>query len=488
MGGKFAGAADVMAEQSTGRGARGVVGAAAPVAAAIGAEILRAGGNAFDAVVAAGLAETVLLPPKCGLAGDLVALWYGPGAGQPQALTAVGGAPAALADSIRDGLPATGPLSVGVPAAPAGYAALAERGTFSLRRLVEPALDLAERGFVWAPICTTLAEESVELVARNTRLPTRYFPDGRAIAPGTVVKLPGLSYVLEEFSDRGAAIFGGPVGEAIVDAVQRDGGVLSAEDFAFGTAEWSAADAITVDGTRVWATPAPTHGAILLAALQGHIAGHRAPQVWERFHEARSRQRATLGDPAPTGTSMVSAVDEDGNAIVLIHSNSFPRFGSGIVLPDLDLILNNRAGRGFVAEVGHPGFPAPGRRPPTTLHAWAAGPSDATGPRVLGATPGGINQVPWNLQMLESVLSGCTRPGVLVTEPRWEWLNDPMGVRIEDGLLLDEVDGLRQVTDHVEQVAAWGLRSAQQVVAVPAAGEAREGAVDPRTGGAVVAV
>jgi hypothetical protein len=82
----------VMAEQCTGRGARGVVCAAAPLAAAAGADALRAGGNAYDAAVAAALAETVLLPSKCGLGGDLVAITAAPGL-EPEALLAVGGAP-----------------------------------------------------------------------------------------------------------------------------------------------------------------------------------------------------------------------------------------------------------------------------------------------------------------------------------------------------------------------------------------------------------
>src|SRR5690606_39657242 len=65
--------------------------------------------------------------------------------------------------------------------------------------------------------------------------------------------------------------------------------------------------------------------------------------------------------------------------------------GSGLVVPEYDLILANRAGRGFTAEPGHPNFPEPGRRPATTLHLWAAGPGGGR-PRVVGGTPGGANQ------------------------------------------------------------------------------------------------
>ena len=67
---------------------------------------------------------------------------------------------------------------------------------------------------------------------------------------------------------------------------------------------------------------------------------------------------------------MVSAADGEGNVVVVVHSNSFPPIGSGIVVPDYDLVLANRAGRGFT-PTGHPNFPNAGRRPATTLHAWA---------------------------------------------------------------------------------------------------------------------
>ncbi|MBW3663910.1 MAG: gamma-glutamyltransferase family protein [Actinobacteria bacterium] len=495
MGGSFQGTLPVAAEQATGRGVRGVVAAAAPHAAALGAEVLRAGGNAFDAVVTAGLAETVLLPPKCGLAGDLIALRLEPGQDAPTALLAIGGAPAGLVDAVaRQGWGATGPSAVGVPGAPAGYAALAELGTRSLVELAAPAARLARDGFVWAPICTVLAEESHDLVARWNPEGTRYFPRGAAIAPGSVVRLPGLAAVLDEFAARGAGLFEGPVGDAAVAKVRQLGGVVTMEDLSrFGAADWCEPARGEVAGHEVWATPAPTHGPSLLAAVAAAQPGDDPGVVWQRVQTAIAERRGTLADPRE-GTSMVSAADADGNAVVVIHSNSYPRFGSGLVVADYDLILANRAGRGFTGEPGHPNFPAPGRRPATTLHAWAwGGDGRAT---LLGATPGGANQMPWNAQLIQQLVDDERPLGMLVVAPRWEWLQPDSdgedgpaqghGIRVEAGFAAADVDRLRAVADHLEEVARWGLRSAQQVLARPEPGAALTAAVDPRTGGTVV--
>jgi gamma-glutamyltranspeptidase/glutathione hydrolase len=237
----------------------------------------------------------------------------------------------------------------------------------------------------------------------------------------------------------------------------------------------------------LWATPAPTHGPSLLDAVADVIAdGDAGPAgVHRAVMAAIARQRVTLGDPG--GTSMVSAGDADGTVVVVVHSNSYPRFGSGIVVPEYSLTLANRAGRGFNPEPGHPNFPVRGRRPATTLHAWAA--DDGAGaPRWTGATPGGANQLPWNAQTVVRLLGGEQRPGVLVTSPLWEWLPDDDGLRIEAGLGDRDVVALAAAAPRVVRAARWGCKSAQQVVRVPLSGEAWEAAADPRTVGLALGV
>jgi gamma-glutamyltranspeptidase/glutathione hydrolase len=230
----------------------------------------------------------------------------------------------------------------------------------------------------------------------------------------------------------------------------------------------------------VWATPAPTHGPALLDAV-GRVEDDTAAAVLRAVRAAAAERARTLADPLlAAGTSMVSAADADGNAVCVIHSNSFPRFGSGLVVDGYDLILANRAGRGFSAEEGHPNFPAPGKRPATTLHAWATD-------TLLGGTPGGVNQMPWNAQSLHGVLGGEDDPGRLVTAPKWEWLPDRGVVRVEDGVAHDDRATLAADAP-VEDAPRWSLRSAQQVLRRPVPGRAVEGGVDPRTGGLALGV
>ncbi|HEY0270982.1 MAG TPA: gamma-glutamyltransferase [Sphingomonas sp.] len=477
------GAEAIMAEQCQARGRWGIVAAAAPVAARIASETLRAGGNAYDAAVAAALAETVLLPPKCGLGGDLVAIVWEAGKAAPEALIAVGGAPAALARATEAGrLSDTGPFAVGVPAAPAGYAALAARGRLSLDRLAGPAIALAERGFAWARICAVLSDESRALVLEHNPDGTRYYPGRAALRPGDTLRLPGMANMLRLFAGAPAAFLAGPVGDAIVARVAEAGGILKKSDFAFARAEWSDVATLAHAETRLFATPAPTHGPSLLDAV-ARAGGTGQAEAYRAVLGAIAARRDRLADPS--GTSMISAVDEEGTMVTIVHSNSYPRFGSGLIVGDYDLILANRAGRGFSAKPGHPNFPSAGRRPATTLHAWGARLPD--GRRLLGATPGGTNQMPWNAATLARLLAGEGDVGRLIVAPRWEWRPADDGVLVEEGFSAADIEALDAAAPSFGTVERWAMRSAMQIMAVDADG-GMAGAVDPRTVGGVFAL
>jgi gamma-glutamyltranspeptidase/glutathione hydrolase len=487
----------LLARRAGAAGALGAVAASSPVAAAIGTAILQRGGSCVDAAVAAALAETVVLAPKCGLAGDVVALHLAPGAAAPEALVAVGPAPDELASMVRRRgvLPETGGLAVGVPGAPAGYGALAARGRLPLGELCAPAIALARRGFAWPRLCALLAAEADDLLVGHQPGGCRYRPASGALAAGDHVRLPGLATVLEAFASDGAGLFDGPLGAAVVAKVRAAGGVLLPSDLGRGEACWSAADRIDLPhanggaGTAVWSTPGPTYGPALLAVLR-----QGAPDATGALARAVVRtlaEQAAAGHPGgPEGTSVVAAADADGGAVVIVHSNSFPQFGSGLVVDELDLVLNNRAGRGFSRDPANPNFPAPGRRPLTTLHAWAMGHDR---PTLLGGTPGGAQQVAWNAQVLSGLLE-TGDPGLAVTDPLW---------RIEAGGVIAESDHVMVRSDQVivgsdrglapsgadgDLAAPLSMRSAQVIVAPPRPGGLTRAWADPRHATVALAV
>ena len=183
---------------------------------------------------------------------------------------------------------------------------------------------------------------------------------------------------------------------------------------------------------------------------------------------------------------MVSAADADGN-VVVVHSNSYPRYGSGLIVDRYDVVLANRAGRGFSSEPGHPNFPRAGRRPATTLHAWMAATADGTR-RWLGGTPGGDNQMTWNAQLLQHLVDDLDAPvGTMVTSPRWEWLPADDGVRVEAGFADADIDALAAAVPRLTHAGRLGMACAQQVVTVLADGRCVV-AADPRTVGLALGV
>ncbi|MHA3701307.1 gamma-glutamyltransferase [Jatrophihabitans sp. YIM 134969] len=459
---------DALARRSVATGTRGAVAAGSAAAAAIGAGVLTTGGNAYDAALAAALAEIVLLPPKCGLAGDVVALHVRAGETAPTALVSIGPSGVGVGDvAAARGWPTplTGGLSVGVPGAPAGYARLASYGRMPLPALVEPAVRIARRGIVWSPTHARLAGEADAVLRRHQPEGSVYRPAARPRAVGETVVLSGLARVLEDFSERGEALFTGELGAAVVEYVGRHGGVLTADDLLAARAvESTAAATRLADGRTLFATGAPTYGPALLGVVAERVAAGSATTDPEQARVAVARVR---DEPLTEGTSTVAACDDEGNAVVVVHSNSFPQFGSGLVVPGTDLVLSNRAGRGFTWQPDHPNAPEPGRRPSTTLHAWAF--RDG-GDWVLGATPGGEQQVGWNAQLLDHLLVDASPAGLgaALVAPRWD-----LGTGVD-----------RAVRHEGTELPELGVRSSHTVVRTGALCNA---AADPRLDGGAVA-
>jgi gamma-glutamyltranspeptidase / glutathione hydrolase len=447
------------------------VSAARPEAASVGLQILAEGGNAFDAAVAAALVETVTLPMKCGLAGDLVALIREPTGGLI-AIQSIGPGAAALDHGAK--LARTGAASVGVPGAPHGYAILAERCALPLARLAAPAIAIAREGHRWSKIAAALTAESVDLLRRENG-PLPYLPQGRAPKQGEPMRLPGLGKLLEAFIVQREELFFGEIGEAVIARVRQAGGFLAIEDLRCRPGIVLAPDVTELaGGYRLLTTPGPTRGPAL---------AHLVRRLESRWGEPTAVLDAFLGCQAggrgQDGTSLVTASDTEGNVVTLMQSNSFQHYGSGIVIEPWHIVLNNRPGRGFSvgAPPSHPNAPRAGRVPRTTLHLWAL---EAGTELWLGGTPGGANQLPWNLQAVCRLLSGERRLEKVVTGPLWG-LDGSGGLALEaDHALAGQARGPAADATIVPPLS---VRSVQQIVHLHARSIRRSVAADPRTGG-----
>jgi gamma-glutamyltranspeptidase / glutathione hydrolase len=399
---------------------------------------------------------------KCGLAGDVIALFRQRG-GALRALVSVGAG--CLALSKGEKMEPLGPRSVGIPGAPDGYNQLANLGNLNLEKLTAPAIRAAEIGVPWTQTGLSYLRESADLLARYSP-ENPYSRDGRIPAVGERLQLPGLGQLLERFTRYRADLFCFSDGDRLVDRVTELGGILSKQDLLQRPARFADVKSTRMGSCTISATPEPTGGVRLMDVIRRSIDN---PQLIDVVRDERARSKAKGSSPANDGTSVVTAADDQGNAVVIVHSNSFPRFGSGVVLND-GLVLNNRPGRGFdlAAPEGAANAPKAGRVPQTTLHAWAL---DVSGVRYMGATPGGVNQLPWNAQTIIGLMRGLSISEV-ITSPRWA-LDETDNLTAEPGA---EVSGSNS---GAIAVPSFSLRSAQQILRIDPVGPL-QAVADPR--------
>jgi gamma-glutamyltranspeptidase / glutathione hydrolase len=459
--------------------ANGMVATSTPLATRAGLRILERGGNAADAAIAAGAALAVTEPTSNGLGGDAFAIVWKDGAAY--GLDSAGPAPA-NAEPLSP-VPESGPRSVTVPGAVAGWGALAERfGTLGLDALLADAIDAAERGYAVTPLTAAAWQ-------RGQRVPPEYQP---APSVGDVVRLPELGATLRRIADEGpSALYRGPVAEAIASVTW-----LEQDDLASFEPRWVEPLRVPYRGHEVLELPPPTQGVAALEAigllerssprlssqvrcmqlaLEDAFARVRdgadvSDLISPAYLDARRREQPHAAFEPAAGTVYLCAVDSDRMAVSLIQSN-YEGFGSGLVAPGTGIALQNRGACFFVN-----GAVEPGRRPyHTIIPGLLLRDGGLLGPFGI---MGGFLQAQAHLQFVSAVVDDGLDPQAALDRPRFRLEDDT--VNLEEGLWERDVELQRLGYDTVRDTNLPGFGGGQ---AIFVQGNALIGGSDPRKDG-----
>jgi gamma-glutamyltranspeptidase len=462
------------------RGARGAVVAPHHLATAAGLGILRAGGSAVDAAIAANAALGVVAPQTCGIGGDAFWLIWDVREGRQHALNGSGRAaealdPVALRAGGLERMPMDGPLTIIVPGAVRSWSdAHARFGWLSRSEVLAPAIELAAGGFpAWDGFIRAVeatAERVEASIGRGSGFERVYRPNGRPWRPGELVRLPTLARTLERLADAGLDDFyDGDLAVRQARGLAAAGSPLGAADFASHTSTWGDPIATDYRGVRVTTHPPNSSGLVALeiikilerfeppaAAAFGptgvvdprwiHL-GIEASKLAMKDRDAHltdpefrdipvdyliSKERAAelaatidprraSAPPASTiprggGTAYLAAVDGDGNAVSLIESN-YMGFGSGVVDPETGIHYQNR-GSYFSLDPDHPNFLVPRKR---TLHTLLPGMlfRGADEPWIVTGSMGGDAQPQIHAQVVSALVDGGLDIATALGAPRW---------------------------------------------------------------------
>ena len=253
-------------------GTQGMVAAGHPLAAEVGMRVLKAGGNAVDAAVAAWAIQGQVEPGMTGLGSDMFALIYLAKTKEVKFINGTGFAPkAATIDyyTSHGGMPDDGGLAIAVPGAVSGVSlALQKYGTKSLADVLAPAIEVAENGY---PITEGLArgldggKDKLGKFPSSTKI---WFRDGQPLQMGDVVKNPDLAVTLRAIATHGpAGFYTGPVAKALAAGIKAHGGIITEEDLAAMQAFEDAPISVNYRGYDVYECPPNSQGFTMLYAL-----------------------------------------------------------------------------------------------------------------------------------------------------------------------------------------------------------------------------
>ena len=398
----------------------GMAATSQPLATQAALDILKQGGNAVDAAIAANSMLALMEPTGCGLGGDLFAIVWDTRTEKLHGLNSSGRSPYSLTleHFKKLGLkkiPNRGPLSVSVPGAVAGWFALHEKfGKLPMRTILAPAIRYAREGFPVSEVIAAAWQGSLHLQEWPGFKET-FLPGGRAPKKGEIFRNPLLANTLRKIAEGGRdAFYEGDIARTIDAYMRRNGGFLSYRDMAEHTSTWVEPVSTNYRGYDVWELPPNGQGIAalqILNILEGFDIkgmGFGSKEYIHHFLEAKklafedrakfyadpefnkipvkeliskeyAAQRRSLinsrraarsyeaGNPVLDGgdTIYLTTADEEGNMVSLIQSN-FSGMGSGMTPDGLGFVLQTR-GEPFNLEEGHFNSYAPHKRPFHTI-------------------------------------------------------------------------------------------------------------------------
>jgi gamma-glutamyltranspeptidase/glutathione hydrolase len=398
----------------------GMAATSQPLATQIALDILKQGGNAIDAAIAANAALGLVEPTGSGIGGDLYAIVWDAKTQTLHGLNASGRSPKSLTlqyfkDKGMTSIPAYGPLPVSVPGAVDGWFELHEKfGSLDMDKILQPTIDYANNGFPVTELIAYYLQRSVAKLSQYPGFKETYMPTGKIPAKGDVFKNPDLAKTLSKIAKGGRdAFYKGDVARTIAKYMKGNGGFLSYDDLASHTSDWVKPVSTNYRGYDVWELPPNGQGIAALQILNimelYDVAnmGFGSEEYIHTFVEAKklafedrakfysdmdfnkipveglisksyAKQRNQLindkaGKSYPSGnpalnhgdTIYLTTADKYGNMVSLIQSN-YRGMGSGMTPTGLGFILQDR-GELFSLTEGDMNVYEPNKRPFHTI-------------------------------------------------------------------------------------------------------------------------
>lgn len=399
----------------------GMVATSQPLATLAGLEILKQGGNAADAAIAANAMLGVVEPMSCGIGGDLFVIYWDSKTQRLHGLNASGRSPYNLNRGVFEQLgmtqiPDEGPLSWSVPGCVSGWQALQERfGALPLERVLQAAIEQAEEGFAVSEQISADWRGAEPKLKKWPDSARTYLPDGHAPVEGELFRNPSLAASLRIVASQGAGgFYQGELARRIVEFSESNGGYFSPRDFADHRCDWIEPVSTSYRGYDVWELPPNGQGIAalqMLNVLEGYDLRRMGPGSPEYLHllieakklafedrarfyadpdfgmlptagliskpyadrrrqlvdTSRARNQVPAGDPRLMhgDTVYLSVVDKDRNCCSFIQSIYYG-FGSQVVPGDVGFALQNR-GALFALDEQHLNRLEPHKRPFQTI-------------------------------------------------------------------------------------------------------------------------